>query len=82
MQRIREDAVLKAHEKAKEETDAKAVQKRERSRCALEATVKVNPELPDSWLRYRSGQCPLGSRAVGSGASKGLLPFRLDCCCL
>nr|XP_056721891.1 dynein axonemal assembly factor 4 [Euleptes europaea] len=44
MQRIREDAVLKAHEKAKEEAEAKAVQKRERSKCALEATMKLEEE--------------------------------------
>ncbi|XP_077173724.1 dynein axonemal assembly factor 4 [Paroedura picta] len=41
MQRIREDAVLKAHKKAKEEMDTNAVQKRERSKCALEATMKL-----------------------------------------
>ncbi|XP_054858974.1 dynein axonemal assembly factor 4 [Eublepharis macularius] len=41
MQRIREDAVLKAHQRAKEETEAKAVRKRERSKCALEATMKL-----------------------------------------
>ncbi|KAL8197032.1 UNVERIFIED_CONTAM: hypothetical protein K2H54_007322 [Gekko kuhli] len=41
MQRIREGAVLRAHEKAKEEMDAKAVRKREHSKCALEATMKL-----------------------------------------
>ncbi|XP_015264663.1 PREDICTED: dyslexia susceptibility 1 candidate gene 1 protein [Gekko japonicus] len=41
MQRIREDAVLRAHEKAKEEMDAKAIRKREHSKCALEATLKL-----------------------------------------
>ncbi|XP_053127806.1 dynein axonemal assembly factor 4 isoform X2 [Hemicordylus capensis] len=41
MQKIREDAVLKAQESAKEEAEQKAVQKRERSKFALEATLKL-----------------------------------------
>lgn len=42
MQRIREDAVRKAQEDAKSEAEAKAAQKRERSKFAVEATIKVN----------------------------------------
>ncbi|XP_062998289.1 dynein axonemal assembly factor 4 [Elgaria multicarinata webbii] len=41
MQRIREDAVRKAQEDAKAEAEAKATQKRERSKFALEATMKL-----------------------------------------
>ncbi|KAJ6664258.1 hypothetical protein lerEdw1_008477 [Lerista edwardsae] len=41
MQKIREDAVLKAQENAKAEVEAKAVQKRERRKLALDATIKL-----------------------------------------
>ncbi|CAI5793084.1 Dynein axonemal assembly factor 4 [Podarcis lilfordi] len=41
MQRIREDAVRKAQEDAKSEAEAKAAQKRERSKFAVEATIKL-----------------------------------------
>lgn len=60
MQRIREEAVLKAHQKAKEETEAKAVQKRERSKCALEATMKVNQALPGFLLLVQKEAMAIG----------------------
>ncbi|NXH66288.1 DAAF4 factor, partial [Hydrobates tethys] len=41
LQCIRENAVLKAHEKAKEETEAKKVTKQEHKKYALEATMKL-----------------------------------------
>ncbi|NWZ21936.1 DAAF4 factor, partial [Asarcornis scutulata] len=41
LQYLRENAVLKAHEKAKEETEAKKVTKREHKKYALEATMKL-----------------------------------------
>ncbi|KFO85087.1 Dyslexia susceptibility 1 candidate 1, partial [Buceros rhinoceros silvestris] len=41
LQYLRQNAVLKAHEKAKAETEAKKVAKREHRRCALEATMKL-----------------------------------------
>ncbi|KAM9182060.1 dynein axonemal assembly factor 4 isoform 3-T3 [Mergus octosetaceus] len=41
LQYLRENAVLKAHEKAKEETEAKKVTKREHQKYALEATMKL-----------------------------------------
>ncbi|NXR01056.1 DAAF4 factor, partial [Sagittarius serpentarius] len=44
LQYLRENAVLKAHEKAKEETEAKKVTKQEHKKYALEATMKVSLE--------------------------------------
>ncbi|KAM6388423.1 dynein axonemal assembly factor 4 isoform 1-T1 [Pluvialis apricaria] len=41
LQYLRENAVLKAHEKAKEETEAKKVTKQEHKKYALEATMKL-----------------------------------------
>ncbi|XP_075016219.1 dynein axonemal assembly factor 4 isoform X3 [Calonectris borealis] len=41
LQCLRENAVLKAHEKAKEETEAKKVTKQEHKKYALEATMKL-----------------------------------------
>ncbi|NXG51625.1 DAAF4 factor, partial [Psilopogon haemacephalus] len=41
LQYLRQDAVLKAHKKAKEETEAKKVKKQEHKRYALEATMKL-----------------------------------------
>uniref|UniRef100_A0A8C3CQ24 Dynein axonemal assembly factor 4 n=1 Tax=Cairina moschata TaxID=8855 RepID=A0A8C3CQ24_CAIMO len=41
LQYLRENAVLEAHEKAKEETEAKKVTKREHKKYALEATMKL-----------------------------------------
>ncbi|KFZ46189.1 Dyslexia susceptibility 1 candidate 1, partial [Antrostomus carolinensis] len=41
LQSLRENAVLKAHEKAKEETEAKKVTKQEHKKYALEATMKL-----------------------------------------
>ncbi|NXY50585.1 DAAF4 factor, partial [Ceuthmochares aereus] len=41
LQCLRENAVLKAHEKAKEETEAKKVMKQEHKKYALEATMKL-----------------------------------------
>ncbi|NXG65358.1 DAAF4 factor, partial [Hemiprocne comata] len=41
LQYLRENAVLKAHEKAKEETEAKKVTKQEHRKYALEATMKL-----------------------------------------
>ncbi|NWI26749.1 DAAF4 factor, partial [Sula dactylatra] len=41
LQYLRENAVLKAHEKAKEETEAKKVTKQEHKKYALEATMKI-----------------------------------------
>ncbi|XP_035409635.1 dynein axonemal assembly factor 4 isoform X1 [Cygnus atratus] len=41
LQYLRENAVLKAHEKAKEETEAKKITKQEHKKYALEATVKL-----------------------------------------
>ncbi|XP_072726862.1 dynein axonemal assembly factor 4 isoform X1 [Ciconia boyciana] len=41
LQHLRENAVLKAHEKAKEETEAKKVTKQEHKKYALEATMKL-----------------------------------------
>ncbi|XP_061450816.1 dynein axonemal assembly factor 4 isoform X2 [Rhineura floridana] len=41
MQRIREDAVRKAQEDAKAEAEAKGTRKQERSKFALEATIKL-----------------------------------------
>ncbi|NXL50187.1 DAAF4 factor, partial [Podilymbus podiceps] len=41
LQYLRENAVLKAHEKAKEETEAKKVTKQENKKYALEATMKL-----------------------------------------
>ncbi|XP_066492406.1 dynein axonemal assembly factor 4 isoform X2 [Tiliqua scincoides] len=41
MQKIREDAVLKAQENAKAEAEAKAVQTREHRKLALDATIKL-----------------------------------------
>ncbi|KFP84263.1 Dyslexia susceptibility 1 candidate 1, partial [Acanthisitta chloris] len=41
LQYIRENAVLKAHEKAKQETEAKKVTKQEHKKYALEATMKL-----------------------------------------
>ncbi|NXJ08273.1 DAAF4 factor, partial [Odontophorus gujanensis] len=41
LQHLRENAVLKAHEKAKEETEAKKVLKQEHKKYALEATMKL-----------------------------------------
>ncbi|KFQ61103.1 Dyslexia susceptibility 1 candidate 1, partial [Pelecanus crispus] len=41
LQYLRENAVRKAHEKAKEETEAKKVTKQEHKKYALEATVKL-----------------------------------------
>ncbi|KFQ41436.1 PREDICTED: dyslexia susceptibility 1 candidate gene 1 protein, partial [Nestor notabilis] len=41
LQYLREKAVLKAHEKAKEETEAKKVTKQEHKKYALEATMKL-----------------------------------------
>lgn len=40
-QKIREDAVLKAQDSAKEEAEAKAAQKREHHKIALNATIKL-----------------------------------------
>ncbi|KAK2522070.1 Dyx1c1 [Columba guinea] len=42
LQYLRENAVLKSHEKAKEETEAKKVTKQEHKKYTLEATMKVN----------------------------------------
>ncbi|CAM9428710.1 unnamed protein product [Bubo scandiacus] len=44
LQYLRENAVLKAHEKAKEETEAKKVTKQEHKKYALEATMKLEEE--------------------------------------
>ncbi|NXF67621.1 DAAF4 factor, partial [Ciccaba nigrolineata] len=44
LQYLRENAVLKAHEKAKEETEAKKVTKQEHRKYALEATMKLEEE--------------------------------------
>uniref|UniRef100_A0A8V5HIN9 Uncharacterized protein n=1 Tax=Melopsittacus undulatus TaxID=13146 RepID=A0A8V5HIN9_MELUD len=41
LQYLRENAVLKAHEKAKEETEAKKVTKQEHKKYALEATMEL-----------------------------------------
>ncbi|NWV63895.1 DAAF4 factor, partial [Malurus elegans] len=41
LQHLRENAVLKAHEKAKEETEAKKITKQEHKKYALEATMKL-----------------------------------------
>ncbi|NWY60985.1 DAAF4 factor, partial [Chionis minor] len=41
LQYLRENAVLKAHEKAKEETESKKVTKQEHKKYALEATMKL-----------------------------------------
>ncbi|NXE86995.1 DAAF4 factor, partial [Menura novaehollandiae] len=41
LQHVRENAVLKAHEKAKEETEAKKITKQEHKNYALEATMKL-----------------------------------------
>ncbi|NWW94173.1 DAAF4 factor, partial [Rhynochetos jubatus] len=41
LQYLRENAVLKAHEKAKEETEARKVTKQEHNKYALEATMKL-----------------------------------------
>ncbi|XP_009561998.2 dynein axonemal assembly factor 4 [Cuculus canorus] len=41
LQCLRENAVLRAHEKAKEETEAKKVTKQEHKKYALEATMKL-----------------------------------------
>ncbi|OPJ70609.1 dynein axonemal assembly factor 4 isoform X3 [Patagioenas fasciata] len=41
LQYLRENAVLKAHEKAKEETEAKKVTKQEHKKYTLEATMKL-----------------------------------------
>ncbi|NWW31223.1 DAAF4 factor, partial [Panurus biarmicus] len=41
LQYLRENAVLKAHEKAKEETEAKKVTKQEHKKYALKATMKL-----------------------------------------
>ncbi|NWV24159.1 DAAF4 factor, partial [Origma solitaria] len=41
LQYLRENAVLKAHEKAKEETEAKKITKQEHKKYALEATMKL-----------------------------------------
>ncbi|XP_031472393.1 dynein assembly factor 4, axonemal isoform X5 [Phasianus colchicus] len=41
LQHLRENAVLRAHEKAKEETEAKKVTKQEHKKYALEATMKL-----------------------------------------
>ncbi|NXR09619.1 DAAF4 factor, partial [Semnornis frantzii] len=41
LQYLRQDAVQKAHEKAKEETEAKKVKKQEHKKYALEATMKL-----------------------------------------
>ncbi|NXE16805.1 DAAF4 factor, partial [Lophotis ruficrista] len=41
LQYLRENAVLKAHEKAKEETEGKKVTKQEHKKYALEATMKL-----------------------------------------
>ncbi|KFR02691.1 Dyslexia susceptibility 1 candidate 1, partial [Nipponia nippon] len=41
LQYLRKNAVLKAHEKAKEETEAKKVTKQEHKKYALEATMKL-----------------------------------------
>ncbi|NWZ78928.1 DAAF4 factor, partial [Poecile atricapillus] len=41
LQDLRENAVLKAHEKAKEETEAKKITKQENKKYALEATMKL-----------------------------------------
>ncbi|KFV95219.1 Dyslexia susceptibility 1 candidate 1, partial [Eurypyga helias] len=41
LQYLRENAVLKAHEKAKEETEARKVTKQEHKKYALEATMKL-----------------------------------------
>ncbi|KAM6303364.1 dynein axonemal assembly factor 4 [Podargus strigoides] len=41
LQYLRENAVLKAHEKAKEETEAKKVTKQEHKKYALEATMRL-----------------------------------------
>ncbi|NWW28143.1 DAAF4 factor, partial [Falcunculus frontatus] len=41
LQHLRENAVLKAQEKAKEETEAKKITKQEHKRYALEATMKL-----------------------------------------
>ncbi|XP_039933216.1 dynein axonemal assembly factor 4 isoform X5 [Hirundo rustica] len=41
LQYLREKAVLKAHEKAKEETEAKKITKQEHKKYALEATMKL-----------------------------------------
>ncbi|NXP50299.1 DAAF4 factor, partial [Heliornis fulica] len=41
LQYLRENAVLKSHEKAKEETEAKKVTKQEHKKYALEATMKL-----------------------------------------
>ncbi|KFV14400.1 Dyslexia susceptibility 1 candidate 1, partial [Tauraco erythrolophus] len=41
LQYLRENAVIKAHEKAKEETEAKKVTKQEHKKYALEATMKL-----------------------------------------
>ncbi|XP_066052564.1 dynein axonemal assembly factor 4 isoform X4 [Chamaea fasciata] len=44
LQYLRENAVLKAHEKAKEETEAKKITKQEHKKYALEATMKLEEE--------------------------------------
>ncbi|XP_043934896.1 dynein axonemal assembly factor 4 isoform X2 [Protopterus annectens] len=44
MQRIREQAVIKAQEKAKAEKEAKAVQKRDNEKYALQKTMKIEEE--------------------------------------
>ncbi|XP_068131593.1 dynein axonemal assembly factor 4 [Hyperolius riggenbachi] len=44
MQRIREDAVIRTQEKAKEETQAKALKKREEQKYALEVMMKIDEE--------------------------------------
>ncbi|XP_066184573.1 dynein axonemal assembly factor 4 isoform X4 [Sylvia atricapilla] len=44
LQHLRENAVLKAHEKAKEETEAKKITKQEHKKYALEATMKLEEE--------------------------------------
>ncbi|NWX28497.1 DAAF4 factor, partial [Notiomystis cincta] len=41
LQYLRENAVVKAHEKAKEETEAKKITKQEHKKYALEATMKL-----------------------------------------
>ncbi|KAM6058263.1 dynein axonemal assembly factor 4 isoform 2-T2 [Chlamydotis macqueenii] len=44
LQYLRENAILKAHEKAKEETEGKKVTKQEHKKYALEATMKLEEE--------------------------------------
>ncbi|KAM4893506.1 dynein axonemal assembly factor 4 isoform 1-T1 [Sylvia borin] len=44
LQHLRENAVVKAHEKAKEETEAKKITKQEHKKYALEATMKLEEE--------------------------------------